>query len=164
MRMLVRTVAGLVSSGSCCVKSVNSGASFHAGSFKSPSMTGGTVTRTACNTGCAGQLAPWTAGAMSNRRRNFRMVRVSDRTRATRKVAEGSDEEPSECGGLPPPFKSSTDRPLSFVIAQRAPTCDERQRAGLQLDHHFHFLGHGKRAMRIVERLLSATQRIEDFG
>src|SRR5437762_7108040 len=58
MRKLVRMVGGLVSSGSCCVKSVNSGACCQAASERSPSMTGGFDTRTACRTGCSGQFAP----------------------------------------------------------------------------------------------------------
>src|ERR1044071_2953781 len=57
MRTLVFIVGGLPSSGSCWVKSVNSGALFHAASARSPSMTGGALTRTAWRPGCSGQLA-----------------------------------------------------------------------------------------------------------
>src|SRR6266487_2804867 len=73
MRTLVRIVAGFVSSGSCCVKPVNSGAFCHAGSFKSPSMTGETRTRTACKTGCSGQLAAPATRARSKMSRNLRI-------------------------------------------------------------------------------------------
>src|SRR4029077_3782609 len=63
MRTDVRIVGGLVSSGSCCVKSVNSGALCHAGSERSPSITGGTLTRTARNWGCSGQFTACAAAA-----------------------------------------------------------------------------------------------------
>src|SRR5947209_2610210 len=57
MRRLVFIVGGLPSSGSCWVKSVNSGALCHAASERSPSTTGGALTRTARRTGCSGQFA-----------------------------------------------------------------------------------------------------------
>src|SRR6266540_7047130 len=63
MRTLVRIVGGFVSSGSCCVKSVNSGAFCHAGSSRLPSMTGASLERTACNCGCAGQFAVYAGAA-----------------------------------------------------------------------------------------------------
>src|SRR6266508_6698719 len=57
MRRVVFIVGGLPSSGSCWVKSVSSGAPCHAAAERSPSTTGGALTRTACRTGCSGQVA-----------------------------------------------------------------------------------------------------------
>src|ERR1043165_3260464 len=70
MRTLVFIVGGLPSSGSCWVKSVKTGALCHAASVRSPSMVGGTLTRTARRTGCSGQFAPRAAA------RNSRMSKA----------------------------------------------------------------------------------------
>src|SRR6266568_862398 len=78
MRTLVFIVGGLPSSGSCWVKSVNSGALCHAASERSPSMTGGALTRTACRTGCSGQFAACAAAAPSKVRTRNMPVRMDD--------------------------------------------------------------------------------------
>src|SRR5215213_3156881 len=74
MRMLVRIVGACPSSGSCCVKSVNSGAFCHAASERSPSIAGPAATRTARNVGRSGQFAPETVA-------QTRIERPPNRTR-----------------------------------------------------------------------------------
>src|SRR5438045_3775635 len=79
MRRLVFIVGGLVSSGSCWVKSVNSGALCQAASERSPSMAGGALTRTARRTGCSGQFAACAADAAKRMRKTpLRMDAVKD--------------------------------------------------------------------------------------
>src|SRR6185436_20316625 len=76
MRTLVFIVGGLPSSGSCWVKSVNSGALCQAASERSPSMAGGALTRTACRVGCSGQFAAYAAVVRAARRRKIVPVRM----------------------------------------------------------------------------------------
>src|SRR6202043_1785782 len=105
MRTLVRMVGGFVSSGSCCVKSVNSGALCHAGSERSPSITGGTLTRTARNWGCLGQFAACAAAATPRRStiRRLDTVEVSIRLAP---YARTNRQQCLECGGHAAAFKA----------------------------------------------------------
>src|SRR5688500_8030728 len=59
--------------------------------------------------------------------------------------------------------RSVVHRPLQLVSLERSPRGEQGQQDSLQLDDYAHLFGQRQGAMRDVQRLLSAAQRVQEL-